>query len=169
MSLKNKKYKDRFISSTNDYLHKHIGIIKQGPIYHCTSNGRWAMHNLIGYIIKQIGSSEIIRTTYATSYEAAKYYNRLKERQLIKKMIYVIDTSAKTRNKNSLNLMSDFTVKYSNVHAKIALISNNEMFITIKGSGNDTNGNRIEDFTIFTDKEVYDFYKNVILNQIIRK
>lgn len=163
-----KDYNNRYISSTNDYLRKHIGEIKEGLTYHCTSNGKWAMYNLTGYIIKQIGISDIIRTTYAISADAARYYIRLAENSLIRNMIYVIDNSAKQRNKNALKLMKCFNIKFSNVHAKLALISNDEIFITIKGSGNDTSGNRVEDFTIFTDKKVFDFYSKVILNDIVK-
>jgi hypothetical protein len=164
-----KENKNKYISSTNDFLHKHIGEIKQGYTYHATSNGKWAVYNLIGYILKQIGTSDIIKTTYAISQEAVIYYNRIYKRGLINKMIYVIDSSARHRNRKAIELMNNFIIKYSNVHAKLCLITNNEFFITLKGSGNDTSGNRIEDFTIFTDKSVFDFYNKVILKDIIRK
>jgi len=151
-----------YVNSAHDYLSKHVKKISFEKTNHLTSNGRWAMHDLVCWLAKQLDKAVIVRTTYAISADAARLYKRFYDKGIIKKLTYIIDKSAQVRNAKAIKTMKPFDLKFTEIHAKLALISNDKNRITVKGSGNDTQGNRIEDFTIFTDNVTFNFYFDFI-------
>jgi len=153
---------NNYINAAFDYLSKFRNKIDFDKTNHIVSNGRYSIYDLTGWIAKTIGGeADIIRLTYAISPDAARLYYRLLERNIFRNFTLIIDKTAKKRNALALSILKNSKIHFTENHTKITLISTSKKFITIKGSGNDTQGNRKEDFTLFTDKETYDFYKQL--------
>jgi len=150
-----------FINSSEEWLGKNIDNLNLiNKTTHIASNGRFSNYDLVAHILKEIGTSNIIRFTYSIAPVGARTYLKLANQQLIKSFVLIIDGTAKTRSKLALKLLKNFKIIFIKNHAKITLISNDTHNITILGSQNDSQGKRFEFFTIFTDNQTYNFYKN---------
>ena len=130
------------------------------------SYGRWSMHDLMIYILKQTGPADVLVTTWSIS-EAAVREMLLKHKEgLIKSIKFLIDPRIKVRNPKPLQLLAaNFPYKFIACHAKVTTIENENWNISIVSSANMTNNPRFERGVIFPFKEIFEFDKQTILNE----
>lgn len=65
----------------------------------------------------------------------------------------------------AINEIKNVKLKFTENHSKIILIETENIFYSFVGSMNMSNNPRIENISISTDKEEFDFWKNNILNE----
>ncbi len=155
-----------FISSQNDYLSKHLRNIdfnEKNKNYHFTSNGRFALHDIVIHIANGITDANSIITSFNISVIAAKSLIRAWDKGIFTSLSFVLNAQKKHNFKEAIKLIDGkFPIAFTAIHAKVALIWNKKQFITIITSGNLSNNNNYERGIISTSRKVFEFDKNWI-------
>lgn len=145
-----------FVGHPWDILSKHIGNIEQNSVINFWSFGRYAMHDVINYIIRKIGPCVVSACTWAISEKAVQLIlNRMLD-GLITDFRLWIDPRVKVRNPTPLAMcLNKFPVVISPVHAKVALLENANWKVSVCGSLNFTTNPQPERGVIQTFESVY--------------
>lgn len=149
-----------FIGSAHDYLRKHLEQYgtDQTDTIHFTSNGRFALHDIIIYYAKQIELANIIVSSFNVSVPAARKIIRAYDYGLFSSFRFILNAQKRSNFINAIRLIDGkFMIKFTAVHAKVALIYNKTHNITVVTSGNLSSNNNIERGYIAFDKQTFDF------------
>jgi hypothetical protein len=136
----------------------------------CYLTDKVQLFNIVEEILNQIGTSELLITSFSISEEFIRSMYRLKRKGLISKSGLVIDSRAALKIAKVMpfacNVFDD--IYLSNNHSKVLLFSNDQSHVSVCTSQNQTRGNRNESGMITTDKSVFVYYETAI-NDIINK
>lgn len=132
------------------------------------SDGAFSMHQLVNHIIKLINNPcKLYVTTWAMSEKIVSTLITLKHKGLIEDCYFLFDHRVKRYRPNAYALINqNFQCKITSIHAKICVIESKDIIVRILGSGNWTRNDKIEVYSISPNKEVCDFYKNFIINEL---
>ena len=140
--------------------------IKQGETIHFATDGSFALHDLIVHLIKQTGPAHLKVVSYSISTEAARILLNYFENGWFYSLTFLLDDRAKNANREAVNILKEhFEIHFNKVHAKCALIRNDNWTISAIGSANLTDNPRTERGAIFTDIETYNF-DNTWINEL---
>ena len=158
-----------FVADSDKSLTKAIGQIQNGLTTHFYSWGNFNLVRLMMYILKQIGPAHAFMTSYSFSHKSIEQLNlKLSQKQLLSFRV-IIDNRVKTMSPIPFQmLMNSFDYRCTSIHAKIALIWNEDWKITILTSQNATDNPKMERGTIFTDKSVFNFDLKTLENEFLR-
>lgn len=130
------------------------------------TQGQFSLIDLIHAILKKIGSSDIICTTWSAGIKDAYQVRWMIDTDLIKSFQIITDHSYATRQKTYAASLADLfgeeNIRTSEIHAKFTLIKNEKYNIVIRTSMNLNANKTCENFELDDDKSVYDFYMNFI-------
>ncbi|HAQ20330.1 MAG TPA: hypothetical protein DCR40_14035 [Prolixibacteraceae bacterium] len=158
-----------FVAEADKSLTKAIGQLQNGLTTHFYSWGNFNLVRLMMYILKQIGPAHAFMTSYSFSQKSIEQLNlKLSQKQLLSFRV-IIDNRVKTMSPIPFQmLMNSFDYRCTSIHAKIALIWNEDWKITILTSQNATDNPKMERGTIFTDSSVFDFDLKTLENEFLR-
>ncbi|HCY40750.1 MAG TPA: hypothetical protein DHV48_05250 [Prolixibacteraceae bacterium] len=158
-----------FVADADKNLTKAIGQLQNGLTTHFYSWGNFNLVRLMMYILKQIGPAHAFMTSYSFSQKSIEQLNlKLSQKQLLSFRV-IIDNRVKTMSPIPFQmLMNSFDYRCASIHAKIALIWNENWKITILTSQNATDNPKMERGTIFTDASVFDFDLKTLENEFHR-
>lgn len=158
-----------FISDMEISLTKAIGQLQNGKTTHYYSWGNFNLVRLIMYLIRQTGPAHCFMTSYSFSQTSIEQLqNRLDKKELLSFKV-IIDNRVKTMSPKPFQMLMDsFDYRCTSVHAKVALLWNDEWKISIVTSQNATDNPKLERGTIFTDPSVFNFDLNVLENEFKR-
>lgn len=158
-----------FVSDSDKSLTKAIGQLQNGLTTHFYSWGNFNLVRLMMYILKQTGPAHAFMTSYSFSQKSIELLNlKLSQKQLLSFRV-IIDSRVKTMSPIPFQmLMNSFDYRCTSIHAKIALIWNDNWKITILTSQNATDNPKMERGTIFTDPSVFDFDLKTLENEFFR-
>ena len=121
------------------------------------------------YLLKQTGPAHAFMTSYSfsqKSIEALK--NRMDKKQLLSFRV-IIDNRVKTMSPKPFQMLTEcFDYRCSSIHAKVALLWNDQWNLSIVTSQNATDNPKLERGIIFTDKQVFQFDLNALENEFKR-
>lgn len=161
--------KREFQGKVFDALKKHIGIIPQDKALHFVTFGRWSMHDLIFYVLKQTGPAHIKMASWSICEPAVRNFVSKVESGEILSCEFLLDPRVKVRNPKPLQMVQmNFVHRFAACHAKVTTIENDNWKISIVASANLTNNPRIERGVIFPFKDVFEF-DNKWLNETIHE
>lgn len=146
-----------FVGEPWTILSKHIGKLEHNSVVNFWTFGRYAMHDIINYICRQIGMCKITACTWAITEKAVtQILNRIRD-GLIEDFRLWIDPRVKVRNPVPLQMcVANFPVVIAPVHAKVCLFENSEWKISVSGSLNFTTNPQPERGIIQVIDSVYD-------------
>lgn len=158
-----------FVAEADTSLTKAIGQLQNGLTTHFYSWGNLNLVRLMMYILKQTGPAHAFMTSYSFSQKSIEQLNlKLSQKQLLSFRV-IIDNRVKTMSPIPFQmLMNSFDYRCTSIHAKIALIWNEDWKITILTSQNATDNPKMERGTIFTDASVFDFDLKTLNNEFLR-
>jgi hypothetical protein len=158
-----------FVAEADKSLTKAIGQLQNGVTTHFYSWGNFNLVRLMMYILKQTGPAHAFMTSYSFSQKSIEQLNlKLSQKQLLSFRV-IIDNRVKTMSPIPFQmLMNSFDYRCTSIHAKIALIWNEDWKITILTSQNATDNPKMERGTIFTDELVFDFDLKTLENEFLR-
>lgn len=158
-----------FVAEADKSLTKAIGQLQNGLTTHFYSWGNFNLVRLMMYILKQTGPAHAFMTSYSFSQKSIEQLNlKLSQKQLLSFRV-IIDNRVKTMSPIPFQmLMNSFDYRCTSIHAKIALIWNEDWKITILTSQNATDNPKMERGAIFTDKSVFDFDLKTLENEFLR-
>jgi len=155
-----------FVSSQDDYLRKHLvdyELTAGNTAIHFTSNGRFALHDLIIFYARQLNGANVIAESFNVSEEAARKFLRAWDKGFFHSLKFILNSQKKHNFIKAVKLMEGrFPMHFRKRHSKCAVIWNSEYHITIISSGNLSSNQNEERGVIFFDKQTFDFdYKRM--------
>lgn len=152
-----------FVSDQEYSLTKAIGQLENGKSHHYYSRGNFNLVRLICYLLKQTGPSHLMMTSYSFSRKSIEQLQNRMEKKEILSFKIILDNRVRVMSPLPFQMIAaSFDYKCISVHAKIALIWNDQWRITIITSQNATDNPKLERGIIFTDPEIFDFdFKNL--------
>ena len=146
-----------------------IGDILPGRTKHYYSDGNFNIMKLIFHLIKQIGPSHILLSTYSISQTTLEQIQSRIDKREILSIRFIIDNRVKVMSPKPFQLLEEsFPYSCISLHAKVALIWNQDWNLTIVTSQNATDNPKLERGVIFTDKTIFDYDKSVLENAFDR-
>lgn len=152
-----------FSSKDSGVMTKYLGEIIQGQEKHFWSFGNFNMMRLVFWLLEQIGSAEIIMSTYSISPKTLQGVINRKEKGVIRDIRFIVDNRVRSISPKPFDLLvSNFDYKCISIHAKVACIWNEEWKISVVSSQNATDNPKMERGVIYTNHQVFDFDKKVL-------
>lgn len=163
--IRTKEAHKRFLSG-DVLITKVIGRIVTGETIHFYSRANFNLVRLILYVLEQTGPAHLMMTSYSFSQKSIEsLLNRKSKGQLLSVRL-LVDNRVKVMSPKPFQMLSNsFDYKCISVHAKVALIYNDDFKISIVTSQNATDNPKLERGTIYTDTEVFNFDFNVLNNE----
>ena len=161
--------KTAFIADKDMNLSKAIGQLTAGKDTHYYSWGNFNLVRMIIYLIRQTGPVHCLMTSYSFSQTSIEQLqNRIEKKDLLSFRV-IIDNRVKTMSPKPFQmLMQSFDYRCTSVHAKVALLWNDNWKLSIVTSQNATDNPKLERGTIFTDHSVFDFDFKVLEDEFKR-
>jgi hypothetical protein len=158
-----------FIADAEKALTRSIGQLENGREHHFYSWGNFNLVRLISYLIKQTGPAHLFMTSYSFSQKSIEQLQHKISKGEILSFRIILDNRVRVMSPKPFQMIaSSFNYRCISVHAKIALIWNDEWKITIVTSQNATDNPKLERGTIFTDAQVFNFDLKVLENEFER-
>lgn len=146
-----------------DVLSKHIGRIEMGGIYNFWTFGRYAMADIINHLLRQTGPADVMATTWSLNTKSVQEILNRRKDGLIRSFKMWIDPRVHRAAPEPLQLLkNNFECVIAPVHAKVALISNQQWKISISGSINFTSNPQPERGIIQCIESIYDTDRRIL-------
>jgi hypothetical protein len=147
-----------FISDREIALTKAIGQIEPGKNTHYYSFGNFNLVRLIVYLLKQLGPSHVFISSYSFSTKSIHQLNHLLDKKLILSFRVLLDNRVRSISPKPFQMIAaSFNYRCTSVHAKTALIYNDQWQISVITSQNATDNPKMERGIIFTDPDIFQF------------
>ena len=146
-----------FVGEPWEILSKHIGRIEHGGIYNFWTFGRYCMTDIINHLLRITGPADVTATTW--SLNAASVQTMLNRRKdgLLTAFRMWIDPRVRRAAPEPLALLRhNFETVIAPVHAKVALIGNEDWKVSVSGSVNFTSNPQPERGIIQVIDAIYD-------------
>ena len=158
-----------FIADAEKALTRSIGQLENGREHHFYSWGNFNLVRLISYLIKQTGPAHVFMTSYSFSQKSIEQLQYKISKGEILSFKVILDNRVRVMSPKPFQMIaSSFDYRCISVHAKVALIWNDQWKITIVTSQNATDNPKLERGTIFTDQQVFNFDLKVLENEFER-
>lgn len=142
-----------------------IGPLAQDSCKHYYSSGAFNLIQLVLYVLKQTGPAHVFLCTYSIAERAIQTLINHRDKGDILSIRFLIDNRVRTISPKPFDFMLNAfpgCTRCRTLHAKVALIWNDEWHVDIVGSQNATHNPKLERGTIYTIDSVFDFDKKVM-------
>lgn len=147
-----------FVSDRDIQLTKAIGTIEMGKNVHYYSFGNFNLVRLIVYLLKQLGPAHVFMSSYSFSTKSINQLHNLIEKKQILSFRVLLDNRVRSISPKPFQMISTmFNYRCTSIHAKTAIIYNDQWQISIVTSQNATDNPKMERGIIFTDPSVFQF------------
>lgn len=156
------------ITVGNEYeiVKSHLGELHQNQLQNFWTFGRYAMQDLLKYVLLQVGPSDVSACTWAITTQSVETILNLRDKGYITSFKLWIDPRVKVRNPQPLQMLQlNFPIAIAPVHAKVTCISNADWKISISGSLNFTSNPQPERGIISTIPHVWEADHSIIDRQ----
>ncbi len=142
-----------------------LGRVEHGSTKHFYSDGAFNLIQLVTYILQQTGPAHVLLTSYSIAEESVQVLHRKVEKGEILDIRFIIDNRVKSMSPKPFDVLARCfpnCYRCRAIHAKVALIYNEEWKITVIGSQNATKNPKLERGIIHTDEDVFNFDLNML-------
>ena len=169
IGLKKSQCNPVFVSDEEKSLTLAIGQLENGKEHHYYSWGNFNLVRLIGYLIKQTGPVHVFMTSYSFSQKSIEQLqNKISKKEILSFKV-ILDNRVRVMSPKPFQMIAgSFDYRCISVHAKVALLWNDQWKISIVTSQNATDNPKLERGTIFTDPQVFNFDLKVLTNEFER-
>jgi hypothetical protein len=158
-----------FVSNMDIALTKAIGLIKPQVNTHYYSFGNFNLVRLIMHLIKQTGPVHLFMTSYSFSHKSILQLQNHIENDKILSFKLILDNRVRSISPKPFQMIAScFNYRCTSVHAKIALLWNDNWKITIITSQNATDNPKMERGIIFTDPAIFEYDLNNLNDAFLR-
>lgn len=141
-----------------------IGNIQPNCEIFGLTKGDFSIINVIEHILDEIGTADVIISTWTAANVELKYLENFLANKKINNLHLIVDRSFETRQPKYYKMMVEKfgdIVSTTSTHAKFVLIRNENFNIVVRTSMNLNENKRIENFEISDDKDFYDYLLEV--------
>jgi len=160
------KAQPEIFSADHRILTQTIGELVPGQNLHFYSWATFNLVRLIIYLLRQTGPANLLMTSYSFSQKSIEELLARKQTGLLQSVRLLIDNRVRVMSPKPFQMLQTaFDYRCTSVHAKVALIYNDNWKISIVTSQNATDNPKLERGIIFTDPEVFEFDFKVLENE----
>ena len=137
-----------------------LGEIHMGQTKHFYSNGSFNLVQLVLYLLKQTGPAHVFISSYSIAEDSLATLKKLQDKGEIWDIAFLIDNRVRTISPKPFDyLVTAFPNRYRccALHAKVALIWNDNWHLSVVGSQNATHNPKLERGIIHTSQEIFYF------------
>jgi hypothetical protein len=148
-----------------------LGLIHRKMNKHFYSKGAFNLIQLVLYVLKQTGPASIFLCTYSIAGDSIATLIRKKKEGSILGIRFLIDSRVRSISPKPFDyLITSFPDAYRccALHAKVALIWNEEWHVSIVGSQNATHNPKLERGIIHTDPAIWNFDLKILKDEFER-
>lgn len=142
-----------------------LGLLCQGKAKHYYSSGAFNLIQLVLYILRQTGPAHLFLATYSISDRSiTTLRNHVDDGQVLS-IRFLIDNRVRSISPKPFDhLLTAFPgqTRCRTLHAKVALVWNDNWHVSVVGSQNATHNPKLERGIIHTSSEVFLFDKAVL-------
>jgi len=169
VSITTQESETTFVDDITRQLTTAIGKIDRGKTIHYYSYGNFNLVRLIMHLIKQTGPVHVFMTSYSFSQKSIEQLKNRLDKGIILSFRVIVDNRVKTMSPKPFQMLSEcFDYRCSSIHAKVALLWNDNWKLSIVTSQNATDNPKLERGTIFSDQDVFNFDFNALENEFNR-
>jgi hypothetical protein len=145
-----------------------IGELEPECNYHFSTAGAWSLHDMIALTCQKIGASRLFLSTWTITEEPMRTLFQLIQEGRITELNCLFDYRIEKRKAEAFQLakVNAARVKLTKVHAKVAVLLNDQWGVSIIGSANLTKNPRIEAGVLSTCRAVAEFHSSWINQEI---
>jgi hypothetical protein len=145
---------------------KAIGKIEHGMALYALTKGQWSLSDAITCALKQTGPADVAISTWTAHRDDLSRMGSLFDTTNIRSLKFLTDISFQRRRAAAAALLrskfGDNCIRLSMVHAKFAVIRNEQWDLVIRTSMNLNNNPRFEDFTMEDSPALANFIMAII-------
>lgn len=137
-----------------------MGQLRQNSVKHYYSTGAFNLIQLVLYLLKQTGPAHVFLATYSISDRSITALKRHLDQGDIWSIRFLLDNRVRSISPKPFDhLITSFpdAVRCRAIHAKVALIYNDQWKVSVVGSQNATHNPKLERGIIHTQSEVFEF------------
>ena len=137
-----------------------LGKIHMGQDKHFYSNGSFNLVQLVLYLLKQTGPAHVFISSYSIAEDSLATLKKLQDKGDIWDIAFLIDNRVRTISPKPFDfLVTAFPDRYRccALHAKVALIWNDNWHLSVVGSQNATHNPKLERGIIHTSQDIFYF------------
>lgn len=151
-----------------NHLSACIGELQQGQIIHFVTYGKWSMHQLIIYLLKQIGPANLYMTSWSMTEQPLRALLNLKLNGILIDAKCILSDRLIERTPKVYDLAQNVfsQLKLIKLHAKVSVLENDNWQVVVVGSANYTSNPRVEAGVIDATGGSAMFHKEWILNEL---
>lgn len=136
---------------------------------HVASCGAFSMHQLAFYVLGLTGRAKLYATTWAINETVVSMLLRAQQEGLLQEVTFLFDWRVRKYKPKAYALAAQrFNTRVVSLHAKVCVLEGEQRSVAIVGSANCTRNSKIEAYYLSVDKEVSNFWKNFIHEQLQR-
>ena len=142
-----------------------LGTLLRGKAKHYYSSGAFNLIQLVLYILRQTGPAHVLLATYSISDRSITTLRNHTDQGDILSIRFLIDNRVRSINPKSFDyLLTAFPgqTRCRTLHAKVALVWNDDWHVSVVGSQNATHNPKLERGIVHTSNEIFDFDKRVL-------
>ncbi len=123
--------------------------------------GKWAIHELLPFLLSGTGAADVRVATFNISEDSLRPMFFQLEEKKIRSLRLLLDMNVRRHKLELLLFAANITpeVRLTANHSKILLIENELWKAGVVGSANLNNNPRYEAGFIFTDSQIYDYFR----------
>lgn len=145
------KLKNKLVLGTaGETLEKLIPKLEKEEVVHLPSYGNWSFHHMIKHILSLTGAADVYLTSWTISEQPVKELLQLLDNGVIQDLKCLFDSRVPKQCPNAYQIAQHrfAQLKLCHIHAKVAVIINEEYQITINSSANLSRNDAIEAYVI---------------------
>lgn len=144
------------IGSAGRTLKELIPGIETGKLYHTLSHGNWSFNHMIAHVLSITGAADVYLTSWTISEQPVKEILRLLDGGVIKDLTCVLDSRVPKQCPNAYQIAQHRFAKLRlcHIHAKLAVVINDDYHITINSSGNLSRNDAIEAYALVESESI---------------
>lgn len=137
-----------------------LGVITNGNTKHFYTRGAFDLVDLVVFVLKQTGPAHVFVSSYGIASDTIHTMKKCIDTGKMLSIRFLLDNRVRSISPKPFDtLVRTFPGDYklNSIHAKCALVWNNDWHISIVGSQNATHNPKLERDTIYTDARVWEF------------
>lgn len=145
-----------------------LGALMAGSDKHFYSRGAFNLIQLVLYLLKQTGPAHVFISSYSIAEDSLATLNRYRDQGDILSVRFLIDNRVRTISPKPFDyLVTAFPECYRccALHAKVALIYNDRIRLSVVGSQNATHNPKLERGIVHASDEVFNFDLKVLTDE----
>ena len=156
------------IGTKQSVLENLLPSIEPNTAIHMPSYANWSFHHLIQYLLQLTGPSKLYLTSWTIAEQPVKDIVRLMDNHTITELHCLLDSRIKINCPNAYQIAQHriANLKLCHIHAKLAVIINDNFHVVVNSSANLSRNSTIETYVITESIDVANFHKEWILGKI---